>query len=119
MAMTNLMNLIAERMSLWTILLIAAAATIAGDLFAKYWSLNRRPALLAIALAAYFLGSVFYIPSLLRDGLVITSTIWSLVSTLGFILLGLLLFREHLSFWQGVGVGLGALALIVFAFAEK
>ncbi len=113
------MTFIADRMSLWSILLLAAAATIVGDLFAKYWSLNRKPIVLGFALAGYFLGSLFYIPSLLREGLVVTSIIWTLVATLGFILLGLILFKEQLSFWQGVGVVLGGLALLVFAFAEK
>jgi multidrug transporter EmrE-like cation transporter len=117
--MTKLFTLIADRTSLWSVLLIAAFATIAGDLFAKYWSLNRRPLFLGLALLGYFIGSFFYIPSLLKEGLVVTSIIWTLVATLGFILIGLIVFKEQLSFWQGVGVALGALALIVFAFAEK
>jgi multidrug transporter EmrE-like cation transporter len=110
---------IANELSLWSTLLIAAFATIIGDLFAKYWSLHRKPTLLGLALLGYFIGSVFYIPSLLREGLVVTSIIWTLVATLGFILLGLLLFKEHLVPLQYVGVTLGTLALIAFALAGK
>ena len=106
-------------MSLWTTLLIASGATIVGDVFAKAWSLNRRPVFLGAALGGYFLGSLFYIPALLHEGLVVTSVIWTLVATLGFILVGLLFFHEHLTFWQGIGVALGALALVIFAFAER
>jgi len=117
--MTNLIIAIGDKMSLWTILLIASGATIVGDVFAKSWSLNRRPAFLMAALVGYLVGSFFYIPSLLHEGLVVTSVIWTLVATLGFILVGLLFFHEHLTFWQTIGVILGALALIVFAVAEK
>ncbi len=117
--MSKIFLAIADKMSLSTILFIAAGATIVGDIFAKYWSLGRRPAILWLALFAYLLGSAFYIPSLIKEGLVVTSTIWSLLSTLGFIVVGLLLFREHLSVPQAIAVGLGVVSLIIFAVAEK
>ncbi len=117
--MTKIILFISDRMSVWVVLVVAALATIIGDLFAKYWSLGRRPLILWLALIGYFLGSLFYIPSLLKEGLVVTSIIWGLISTIGFIVLGIFLFKEQLNLWQTTGVVLGVLALLIFAFADK
>ena len=79
------------------LLLISGTGVIVGDVFAKYWSLNQRWPLLVAAFIGYFTASFFYIPTLLREGLVITSVIWSLIGFIGFLFVGLVLFKESIN----------------------
>ena len=97
------------------LLLLSATSVVLGDYFAKSWSLNQKTVFLVLAFLGYLGSSFFYIPTLLQKGLVITSLIWSLLSILGFLFVGLVLFKETLSTLQIVGVCLGVTALIVLS----
>jgi multidrug transporter EmrE-like cation transporter len=112
------MELLARYIPLGILLALSSASVIVGDAFAKSWSVHQRGWMLAFAFAGYLGSALFYIPSLLKEGLIVTSVIWSLVSTIGFLVIGLLFFHETMSRWQAVAVVLGVLSLVVFAFAE-
>jgi len=101
------------------LLAISGIGVIAGDVFAKYWSMNPRWSLLAVTIFCYFTSSFFYVPTLLREGLVVTSIIWSLISLIGFLFVGLVLFRESVTFHQGIGVAFGLVALVILAITMK
>lgn len=101
------------------LLAISGTGVIVGDVFAKYWSMNQRGWFLVAAFIGYFASSFFYIPTLLREGLVITSIIWSLISLIGFLFVGLVLFKESLTFHQGIGVGFGLVSLVILAITMK
>lgn len=105
-----------NKIPVYTLLLLSAASVITGDFFAKYWSLHRKPIFFAVALFGYFLSGLFYIPTLLREGLVLTSMIWSLLSILGFLFIGFIIFREHLSTLEIAGVILGTAALLILSY---
>jgi len=60
----------------------------------------------------------FFIPTLLREGLVVTSVIWSILSIIGFLAVGILIFKETLTILQIVGVIFGILALIILKLGE-
>jgi multidrug transporter EmrE-like cation transporter len=90
-----------------------------GDTFAKYWSLNPRWSIFIGAMLGYLASGFFYIPSLLREGLVITSVIWSLISIIGFLFVGLVLFKEHLTPVQWIAVALGIVSLLILAATMK
>ncbi|OGY66674.1 MAG: hypothetical protein A3A04_01565 [Candidatus Harrisonbacteria bacterium RIFCSPLOWO2_01_FULL_40_28] len=110
---------IAEKLSINTLLILSSFSVILGDLFAKYWSENTRPLFFGIAILGYLFSGLFYIPTLLREGLVITSTIWTLISNIGFVVIGLLIFKESLNTLQIIGVTLGFISLIILAFSFK
>ena len=101
------------------VLLLSAFFVILGDLLGKYWSINRKESFIIAALAASFLSGVFYYPVLLKEGLVVTSIIWSLLSIIGFLAIGLLVFKESLTTPQIVGVALGGVALIILTVSTK
>lgn len=101
------------------LLLLAATSVTFGDYFAKYWSQNQKWQFYIITLIAYLGSGFFYIPTLLKEGLVITSIIWSLLSIIGFLVVGLLIFHEKLAFWQTVGVALGLMSLLILTFTQK
>ena len=85
----------------------------AGDYFAKYWSTTQKHPFYYIALITYFCSGFFYIPTLLKQGLVITSLIWSLLTIVGFTVIGIIIFKEHLTITQTIGLVLGIVALII------
>ena len=100
----------------WLLVTLAAISVILGDVFAKYWSQNQRMLYYVLGLIFYLLSGFFYIPSLLKEGLVVTSTLWSLLGIIGFLVIGLVFFKEPLTLLQGIGVAFGAVSLIIFAF---
>lgn len=96
-------------------LLLSASSVILGDYFAKTWSVGRDPKCIVFALAGYLFSGIFYIPTLLKSGLVLTSTIWSIAEIGGFLVIGLLLFNESLTVTQAFGVGLGVVSLVILS----
>jgi multidrug transporter EmrE-like cation transporter len=97
------------------LLVMSAVSVILGDLFGKLWSQKPSPLLFLLALMAYLLSGWFYIPTLRRESLVLTSVIWTVLSTTGFLAIGLLLFHESLSPLQGIGVFFGVVSLILLS----
>jgi len=104
-----------SRFPVWVLLGLSAASVILGDYFSKSWSLDQRPVFYWLGLAGYLLSGVFFIPTLLREGLVLASVIWLIVSTAGFIVIGVVLFKEALSPLQIVGVALATISLIILS----
>ncbi len=101
----------------WLLVVLSSISVIAGDYFAKSWSVSQKTGLYLLSLLGYLLSSFFYIPSLLKEGLVITAVVWDMISVIGFLFIGLVLFHETLTTLQWVGVGLGLASLAVLAFA--
>ncbi len=101
------------------LLVISATFTITGDVFAKYWSLNTRPLFFLLGVLFYSAGTIPFIPTLLREGLVVTAMIWSLISILGFIAVGIIIFKETLTTYQTIGAFLGIIALVLLVFPGK
>ena len=110
---------IVSRLPVMVLILMSASAVVFGDYLAKSWSVSQRGWLFLGAFIAYGLSSIFYVPTLLRESLVITSLLWVVISTLGFLLIGLVLFREHLTFGQWVGVVFGVVALVILSVSGK
>lgn len=112
--MQILLNFV-HQMPVALMLILSATSVVLGDLFAKFWSINQKGWFFGIALVGYFLSGLFYIPTLLKKGLVLTSVIWSLLSIIGFLFIGLVLFKESLMPVQIVGITLGVIALILLS----
>lgn len=113
------MNIILEIMShipVWMLLMLSAASVIVGDFMAKYWSTNQRPIIFFLSILGYFFSGFFYIPTLLREGLVVTSIIWSLLSIVGFIFIGLVIFDEILTTIQIIGIVFGIISFIILTY---
>lgn len=100
------------------LILLASASVILGDYAAKAWSTNNKGMYLLLAFAGYFFSGFFYIPTLLREGLIVTSVIWGLLSTIGFIVIGLLIFKETLSVTQIIAVTLGIISILVLTILD-
>ena len=99
------------------LILAASVSVIVGDYAAKAWSMSHREWYLFLAFAGYFFSGFFYIPTLLRDGLIVTSVIWVLLSTIGFLVIGILIFKETLSLTQTIAVILGVISVLVLTIS--
>ena len=97
-------------------ILFAASSAVLGDYFGKLWSMNHRLSYYYLALLGYFFSGFFYLPTLLKKGLVITSVLWSVLAIIGFLLIGLFLFKEYLTARQILGVVLGVFSLLLLSF---
>lgn len=97
------------------LLVLSATSVVVGDYFGKKWSIEQRSMWYAIAFLGYAGSSLFYLPTLLREGLVTTSIVWSLLSIIGFLFIGLVVFHEKLNGLQTIGVGFGVIALIILS----
>lgn len=96
------------------LILLAASSTIMGDFFGKYWSLHPgRQIFFILALLGYLGSGLLYTPVLLKQGLVISSILWSVLTTVGFITIGVIVFHESLNLWQTIGVTLGIVSLLI------
>ncbi len=94
-------------------LTLSATTVIIGDYLAKRWSIDRGATLFISAMAAYALSGPFYLPTLLKEGLVVTSLIWTIITTLGLLVVGMLIYHEHLTTSQSIGVILGIISMIL------
>lgn len=101
----------------WLLVILSSMAVIWGDYFAKYWSTNQKTIFYLLGILGYFLAGFFYIPSLLKEGLIITSVLWQVITTVGLLVIGVAIFHETLTALQWAGVGLGIASVTVLAFA--
>jgi multidrug transporter EmrE-like cation transporter len=97
----------------WLLLSVAFFAT--GEYFSKKFALGPSWKYVAMILAAYISGTLAWLPAILqKNQLSVTGTIWSVLSVLATIGIGLLIFKEHLNAMQITGLifAIAALALL-------
>ena len=97
------------------LLAFSALFTITGDYFGKVWSINQKPFTFLVALIFYAIGSIFFIPTLSKESLVITTAVWLLLVQLGNLGVGLLLFHEKIDTIQTFGIAFAFVAMLIFA----
>ena len=94
------------------LLTLSACSVCWGDFFAKAWSVQRGTLWYLLAIAGYIGSGLFYIPTLLSRGLLVTSTFWAIGSGIGLLIIGWVIYHENLSATQWIGVLLGLLAAL-------
>jgi len=109
---------ILPRLPMYALIVLSACGVILGDYSAKTWSVNHSPLWLALAFVGYLASAFFYIPLLLKDGLVVTSLLWDLLSVAGFLAIGLVIFKEDLTPLQTAGAAFGVVALVILSIGE-
>lgn len=92
---------------------LAVAFEVVADVLFKKWAMENRGVLLAIGLALYFIGTVFWAISLRTTGLSRAVTVFTVVNLLAVVIAGVLIFGEQLTTMQKVGVGLGVLSVLL------
>lgn len=85
----------------------AVALEVVGDVFFKKWSLSNRWMLLAIGLAVYFAGTIFWAFSLKHEYLANAIGVFTILNLIAVSLIGIYLFKEDLSVVNKIGIVLG------------
>lgn len=110
--MSRLSKRLPPPMWLWFILLLVAFELIA-DLLAKQFGVTGKILFGVLAILGYVLANIAWLLSL-RSGATLSkgSVIFSALSGVGAVLLGLLVYHEKLNAYQAIGVILGIAAII-------
>lgn len=99
-------------------LILSAIFFAVGEFFSKKFALTPKASLVAWILAAYILGTLAWLPAILqKKQLSITGAIWSVMSLLATVLIGILLFNEKLSGAGIVGIITAFIAIILLSIA--
>jgi multidrug transporter EmrE-like cation transporter len=86
-----------------------------GDYLGKEWSISKSSWLLVLAVGCSTLSGLFYFPLLLKEKLVVTSMLWTFLSIAGFLLVGLVIFKETLTSIQSIGLVMGAISIVLLS----
>lgn len=97
----------------YALILIAVALEIFADILFKKWSIGSRTAFLAVGLAIYFIGTVFWAYSLKYEQLSTAIVIFTVLNLVIISLVGVLYFGEKLSLANKIGIGLGIVSVIL------
>lgn len=111
--MNQLFNYLSETIPTWALLVLVAGCIVIGDTIIKYWTGNQKDWMVVVVLVFYTISGLLYFPTLLNENLTTATVIWSVLSLIGSVLVGLLIFRETVSLVQGVGIMLGILSVIL------
>jgi multidrug transporter EmrE-like cation transporter len=88
-----------------------------GEYLSKSWVLSPRPLILFALTISYMTGVIFWLPALKqRPELAITGTLWSVITLLITVAMGVFLFGESISSKQILGI-LFAIAAVVLLSA--
>ncbi|MFH0804724.1 MAG: SMR family transporter [Patescibacteria group bacterium] len=102
-------------MKLYPLLLLLAGGTIltAGDIVLKQWVASNRRLFYIVGLAIYLVGTMFLAQSFKYKNIAVASVIFVIFNVVTLTIVSWLYFKEGLTAWQLVGVGMGILSVVV------
>jgi multidrug transporter EmrE-like cation transporter len=87
-----------------------------GEFMSKKFALNPKISFVLLMLASYILGSLAWLPAILqKNQLSIVGVMWSVLSVISTILIGVLIFNEKLSQFGVIGIALGIISVILLS----
>jgi multidrug transporter EmrE-like cation transporter len=99
-------------------LILSALFFAAGEFFSKKFALNPKLNFVALILAAYILGTLAWLPAILqKNQLSIVGTIWSVLSLLATLGIGIIIFNEKLSWIGIIGIITAFISIILLSIA--
>ena len=99
-------------------LIISALFFAVGEFLSKKFALSPRFIYVALILVAYILGTLAWLPAILqKNSLSIVGTMWSVLSLLATVSIGILIFKEKLSVMGIIGIIMAVIAIIFLSIA--
>lgn len=99
-------------------LVLSAVFFAAGEFLSKKFALNPKFSLVALILASYIFGTLAWLPAILqRNQLSIVGAIWSVMSLLATVSIGILIFSEKLSLTGAIGIVIAIIAIVLLSLA--
>lgn len=97
-------------------LLVSVMFFAVGEYFSKAWALHPSYKTALTLVTMYVLGTLAWLPAIYRGQIIsVVGTIWSLMSLLMTLFVGVALYHESLSHIQMVGIGLAFIAIILLS----
>jgi multidrug transporter EmrE-like cation transporter len=85
-----------------------------GEYLSKEWGYTHTWELALFVAVAYVCSSLLWLPALLKQNQLSTMGVaWILIALVFTLILGLVVFKEHLSLIQWVGIVLGSIAVVL------
>ena len=101
---------------LWIVL--SALCFAVGEYFSKKFGLQPSLTLAACVLLSYNIGTLLWLPAIVQNNqLSIVGAMWSVMSLLATVLIGVLIFGEHLSTTAIIGILLGFISVFLLSIA--
>jgi drug/metabolite transporter (DMT)-like permease len=97
----------------FSLIFLAVALEIGGDVLFKKWSLANSNSMLYIGLGVYFLGSIFWALSLRYEPLSKAISVFTILNLVAVALVGVLYFKEDLTIMNKLGIALGVISIIL------
>ncbi|MEI8174772.1 MAG: hypothetical protein WCG28_02370 [bacterium] len=99
-------------------LVLSALFFAVGEFLSKKFALNPRFIYVILILIVYSFGTLAWLPAILqKNSLSIAGTIWSVLSLLATILIGVLIFGEKLSLIGIIGVCMAIIAVVLLSLS--
>ena|SRR3989338_3018869 len=99
-------------------LVVSALFFAVGEFFSKKFALNPRVIYVVYVLSAYIFGTLAWLPALLqKNQLSIVGAIWSVMSLLATISIGIIIFGEKLNTIGIIGIVLAFTSIILLSLA--
>lgn len=95
------------------LLFIAVLLEVFSDILFKKWSLGSKNSFLVIGLIIYMIGTAFWAVSLKYEFLSKAISVFAVLNLIVLVLVGIVYFKEDLSFVNKIGIGLGVLSVIL------
>lgn len=97
-------------------LILSALFFAVGEFLSKKFALGPRTTYVIFILIAYSLGVLAWLPAILqKNSLSIVGTLWSVISLLTTVLIGILIFGEKLSLIGIVGITIAIIAIVLLS----
>lgn len=108
------MNLFSINYIIW--LILSALFFAAGEFLSKKFALNPNFTLVVIIIITYSIGVLLWLPAILqKNQLSIVGVMWSMLSLLSTILIGVLIFGEKLSIIGIIGIIFAFISIILLS----
>jgi multidrug transporter EmrE-like cation transporter len=92
---------------------LAVLLEITADILFKHWSLTNKKSFIIVGMLLYATGTLFWALSLKYELLSKAVVIFTLANLIAIVLTGVLLFNEHLSTTNKIGIALGILSIFL------
>jgi multidrug transporter EmrE-like cation transporter len=97
-------------------LILSALFFAVGEYFSKKFSINPRPGTVGLILCAYALGTFAWLPAILqKNQLSIVGVIWSVMSLMATVLIGVIIFSEKLNLIGMLGILTAIISILLLS----
>ncbi|HLC76147.1 MAG TPA: hypothetical protein VJB82_03485 [Candidatus Peribacterales bacterium] len=87
-----------------------------GEYVSKKYILEPHWFLLVSLLCSYIIGALLWLPALMQQrDLSLTGTLWSVISLCMTVLIGVIIFHEHITWLRSVGIGFAVASIITLS----